>query len=150
MATSLGPATISPSESDWRRAKERFQEILDATAREVAAQAAAELRRGSRKFLISYRHFSPRVYTSVQDSGVLLTLRFLAPVRARRGLAEQLWEAILDALHDESGIDLAYQIGAHNAWAFDIHMRCATTVSALKVARSLMSAPWANQPRLII
>jgi small-conductance mechanosensitive channel len=95
-------------ESDWRRAKERFQEILDEIARDVAAQAANELRRGSRKFLISYRHFSPKVYTSVLDSGVLLTLRFLAPVRARRGMAETLWEAILDALHEESGIDLAY------------------------------------------
>lgn len=95
-------------ESDWRRAKERFQEILDATARDIALEAATALRRGSRKFLISYRHFSPRVYTSVQDSGVLLTLRFLAPVRGRRGLNETLWEAILDALHDDDGIDLAY------------------------------------------
>jgi 3-oxoacyl-[acyl-carrier-protein] synthase-3 len=42
----------------------------------------------------------------------------------------QLWTA---------GIDLAYEIGARNAWAFDIHMRCATTVSALKLARSLMA-----------
>jgi 3-oxoacyl-[acyl-carrier-protein] synthase-3 len=38
-----------------------------------------------------------------------------------------------------AGIDLAYEIGAHNAWAFDIHMRCATTVSALKTARALMA-----------
>jgi small-conductance mechanosensitive channel len=95
-------------ESDWRRAKDLLQEILDGHTRDVAAQAANTLRRGSRKFLISYRHFSPKVYTSVEDSGVLLTLRFLAPVRARRGLAEELWEAILEALHAEEGIDLAY------------------------------------------
>lgn len=38
-----------------------------------------------------------------------------------------------------AGIDLAYQIGATNAWGFDIHMRCATTVSALKMARGLMA-----------
>lgn len=95
-------------ESDWRRAKELLQETLDATAREIALEAANALRRGSRKFLISYRHFSPRVYTSVEDSGVLLTLRFLAPVRRRRGLNEELWEAILDAFHGEDGIDLAY------------------------------------------
>ncbi len=37
-----------------------------------------------------------------------------------------------------SGIDLAYQIGATNAWAMDIHMRCCTTVAALKMARDLM------------
>jgi 3-oxoacyl-[acyl-carrier-protein] synthase-3 len=37
-----------------------------------------------------------------------------------------------------AGIDLAYEIGATNAWGMDMHMRCATTIAALKLARSLM------------
>jgi 3-oxoacyl-[acyl-carrier-protein] synthase-3 len=37
-----------------------------------------------------------------------------------------------------AGIDLAHEIGAVNAWAMDMHMRCATTIAALKLARSLM------------
>lgn len=37
-----------------------------------------------------------------------------------------------------AGIDLADRIGASNAWGIDIHMRCATTIAALKLARSLM------------
>ncbi|MBN1967342.1 MAG: hypothetical protein JW910_22000, partial [Anaerolineae bacterium] len=39
-----------------------------------------------------------------------------------------------------AGIDLAYEIGATNAWAIDVHMRCATTVSALKMAKDMMIA----------
>ena len=39
-----------------------------------------------------------------------------------------------------SGIDLAYQLGATNAWALDIHARCVSTVSALKLASSLMAS----------
>jgi len=39
-----------------------------------------------------------------------------------------------------SGIDLAYQIGATNAWGIDIHMRCCTTVTALKMAKDMMRA----------
>ncbi len=39
-----------------------------------------------------------------------------------------------------SGIDLAYQIGATRAWGIDIHMRCATTVTALKMAKDMMIA----------
>ena len=39
-----------------------------------------------------------------------------------------------------SGIDLAYQIGATNAWAVDVHARCVTTVSAMKMARDMMIA----------
>ncbi len=37
-----------------------------------------------------------------------------------------------------AGIDLAHQIGASNAWGMDVHMRCATTIAALKLARALM------------
>ncbi len=37
-----------------------------------------------------------------------------------------------------AGIDLAQRIGATRAWAMDVHMRCATTVGALKLARDLM------------
>lgn len=39
-----------------------------------------------------------------------------------------------------SGIDLAYQIGATRAWGMDIHMRCATTIAALKLAKDMMIA----------
>ncbi|RLC87292.1 MAG: 3-oxoacyl-ACP synthase [Chloroflexi bacterium] len=37
-----------------------------------------------------------------------------------------------------AGIDLAYEIGATNAWGIDLHMRCCTTISALKIARDMM------------
>src|SRR5210317_860522 len=38
-----------------------------------------------------------------------------------------------------TAIDLAYRVGAKKAWGLDIHTRCATTVAALKLARSLMA-----------
>jgi 3-oxoacyl-[acyl-carrier-protein] synthase-3 len=38
-----------------------------------------------------------------------------------------------------TAIDLAYRIGAKRAWGLDIHTRCATTIAALKMARSLMA-----------
>ena len=38
-----------------------------------------------------------------------------------------------------TAIDLAYEIGAKNAWGVDIHTRCATTIAALKIAKSLMA-----------
>jgi 3-oxoacyl-[acyl-carrier-protein] synthase III len=39
-----------------------------------------------------------------------------------------------------AGVNLAYEIGATNAWGIDLHMRCATTVGALKMARDMMVA----------
>jgi 3-oxoacyl-[acyl-carrier-protein] synthase-3 len=37
-----------------------------------------------------------------------------------------------------AAIHLAYEIGATRAWGIDLHMRCCTTVSALKLARDMM------------
>ena len=37
-----------------------------------------------------------------------------------------------------SGIYLAHEIGATNAWGIDIHTRCCTTVAALKMAKDMM------------
>ncbi|MCA9928480.1 MAG: 3-oxoacyl-ACP synthase [Anaerolineales bacterium] len=39
-----------------------------------------------------------------------------------------------------SGIHMAYEIGATNAWAIDVHNRCATTVSAMKMAKDMILA----------
>jgi 3-oxoacyl-[acyl-carrier-protein] synthase-3 len=39
-----------------------------------------------------------------------------------------------------AGIDLAYEIGATRAWGLDLHMRCCTTIGALKIAKDIMIA----------
>ncbi|MDZ5470252.1 3-oxoacyl-ACP synthase [Bacillus sp. 31A1R] len=39
-----------------------------------------------------------------------------------------------------AGIKLQEEIGAHNAWAFDVALRCGTTVMAIKIAKNMMLA----------
>ena len=39
-----------------------------------------------------------------------------------------------------AGIKLAYEVGARNAWAIDVQMRCSTTIAALKMAKDMMIA----------
>jgi hypothetical protein len=51
---------------------------------------------------------TPVVYTSVEDAGVLLTIRYLCRPRQRRGSAEALWERILEAFAESLSIDFAY------------------------------------------
>ena len=38
-----------------------------------------------------------------------------------------------------TAIDLAHEVGAKNAWGIDVHTRCATTIAAMKLAKSLMA-----------
>jgi 3-oxoacyl-[acyl-carrier-protein] synthase-3 len=39
-----------------------------------------------------------------------------------------------------AGVNLAYEIGATRAWGMDLHMRCASTVGAMKIAKDMMIA----------
>lgn len=95
-------------ESEWKKAKGILQEILDERMGSLVAEAEQAMRTASRKFLIHIGKLTPKVYTSVEDSGVLLTLRFICRARQRRGVTEDLWEDILDAFAGEPGIDFAY------------------------------------------
>ena len=47
-------------------------------------EAEQEIIASARKFLIYYRSITPIVYTSVEDSGVMLTIRYLTEIRKRR------------------------------------------------------------------
>lgn len=95
-------------ESDWRRAKEILEGVVQDAVGETAEDAREAVHRASRSFLIFYRRLTPIVYTSVTESGVRLSLRYLAPPRARRGTAQAIWERVLEAFGQEDSINFAH------------------------------------------
>jgi len=95
-------------ESDWEKAKRLFERVLEEAVGDVSEAAAKGAAEASRRYLITYTRFTPTVYTSVLDSGVLLTLRFLAEPRRRRDTEEAVWERVLRVLAEHDDIDLAY------------------------------------------
>lgn len=95
-------------ESDWRKAKALMTEIAERRSLHLTQEAEERLRKAARRFMIFYSRLTPTVYTSVEDSGVMLTLRYLCPPRERRGSAQEIWEDILDAFAAHDGIDFAY------------------------------------------
>ncbi len=95
-------------ESNWKKAKEILEGIVKKYAEHVSEAAKQSIEKASRKYAILYKNTSPRVYTSVEDSGVMLTIRYLCKVRNRRGSAEKIWEDILEEFAKCDDIDLAY------------------------------------------
>jgi len=95
-------------ESDWRKAKGLLAEIAARHAAHLTDEAERQIREVSRRFMIFYSTLTPTVYTSVADSGVMLSIRYLCSPRRRRGTAEAIWEDILDAFAREDDIDFAY------------------------------------------
>jgi small-conductance mechanosensitive channel len=95
-------------ESDWETAKRELQTIADRHGGDRADVARQDLRRASSRFLLYELDFDPRVFTSVEDSGVLLTIRYLTEPRRRRATNEAIWEDILRAFAAHDDIDFAY------------------------------------------
>ncbi len=95
-------------ESNWTRAKKILREIAEKQAAHLSRAAEARIKEASKQYMIFYSTLTPTVYTSVKDSGVLLTIRYLIDPRKRRGSEEAIWEAILNAFAECNDIDFAY------------------------------------------
>ena len=96
-------------ESDWKKAKKILTKIAENHHNENMSQSAEKkLKRAAKKYMIFYSKLTPIVYTSVKESGVMLTIRHLCNPRERRTMTHDLWEEILTEFAKEKNINLAY------------------------------------------
>lgn len=95
-------------ESNWKKAKEILQEVVDENIQEFVDLAREEIKRAEKSYLIQYRYLTPIVYTSVKDSGINLSIRYLSDPRNRRSTSQAIWESVLDRFAENEDIDFAY------------------------------------------
>lgn len=95
-------------ESNWRDAKQVLLEIINKHTYQLSKEAEERVREAAQKYMIFYSKLTPTVYTSVRESGVLLTMRYLCKPHQRRGRQQAIWEDILDAFAERGDIDFAY------------------------------------------
>jgi small-conductance mechanosensitive channel len=95
-------------ESDWKRAREIIQAIADDGYQKIVPDLKAGFEKLERRFAFRLGSTAPIVYTEIADSGVLLTLRYLTPVRRRRSSVDQISGQILDSFAAEPQVEFAY------------------------------------------
>lgn len=95
-------------ESDWQRAKQLLTEIVEEQMSAHCEEAQRQIREAAAQHMIFFQKLTPIVYTAVREWGVQLTVRYLTPVRQRRGSSERLWEAVLAAFAEEPHVRFAY------------------------------------------
>jgi small-conductance mechanosensitive channel len=95
-------------ESNWEQAKTILGKIINQHAEHLTKNVEKEIKEATKKYLITYMHLTPVVYTSVKDSGVLLTIRYLCDVRKRRTSEHEIWEDILKEFAKNKEIEFAY------------------------------------------
>ena len=95
-------------ESDWEEAKRILFTQVNNHAEHLSGTAEKHLREAGRRYMISYSKLTPTVYTTVKESGILLTMRYLCEPRRRRGSEQVIWENVLREFARNPGISLAY------------------------------------------
>jgi len=95
-------------ESHWEEAKDILQKIISDHSENLSEDAERKIIEASKKYMIFYQYLTPIVYTSLQPSGVELTMRYICDPRKRRSTEHDIWEDVLKefALHKE--IEFAY------------------------------------------
>jgi len=95
-------------ESNWEKAKVILEEIINKHTKNIDLKAKKEILEASKNYMIYYKNLTPIVYTSVKESGVQLTIRYLCNPRRRRGSENEIWEEILMQINGNEDINLAY------------------------------------------
>ncbi len=95
-------------ESNWKKAKEVLQKIAEKLSaykeiedRKTSLQARSQL-------ALSLPSFKPSIYTSVEESGVLLTIRYPCSIHQRRHTSAAIWEEILERFAADPELNFAY------------------------------------------
>ena len=101
-------AVLVTFESNWKRAKDILNEIAFAHAGHLAEPAERKLKEYARDFLIVPVDLTPKVFTTVEASGILLTVRHVCQSRHRRESTQEIWEDILDRFAECDDVDFAY------------------------------------------
>ncbi len=95
-------------ESDWNMARDLLLKIVSEHAKELSSDAEKKIIEASKKYMIFYQYLTPIVYTSVRDSGIKLTMRYICDPRKRRVTEHLIWEDVLRAFATYKDIEFAY------------------------------------------
>ena len=95
-------------ESDWRGAKKMLEKILEEQKDEIDAHVKKRIDDAAHVLHIKFPKLTPVVWTTVVESGVRLTMRYLCKPRARRSSETHIWEQVLDAMAANPKVDFAY------------------------------------------
>lgn len=95
-------------ESDWKKGKKILEKISKKHTANISKVAAKNYKEVSKLYMVYQPDFNPQVYTKVEDSGILLTIRYLCNPRKRRITTQFIWEDILIEFDKDVKLDFAY------------------------------------------
>ncbi len=101
-------AVVLTFRSDWNEAREIMLKLAQEASPAVEQQAAQNIRRMSREYLVHFSILTPFVYVRIVPDGIKLTLRYLCDVRKRRGTEHAFTVQLLEKFCAHPRIEFAH------------------------------------------
>ena len=95
-------------ESDWQLAEKIITTIAEEDYNTKKDQFEHSLDKVRRDLMLEFRYLTPKVYVTIIDFGVQLTLRNLVYVRQRRAITDAIFREVLLQFAQEPTVELAY------------------------------------------
>lgn len=95
-------------ESDIDKARSIIGDQLDDIIGINYRRARQEIQKMGDRYAIQYNNLGARVYTSIEDNGVKMTMRYLTRVRGRREVNSRLSKKVLALINETDDVELAY------------------------------------------
>ena len=95
-------------ESDVEAAEQLVRDVLADHVPDLSTEIRKDLQRTAPEYRIQFQHFSPITYVTGAPHGVVITARFMIPVRQRRTYDQMIWKPLLKAIADHPDVHWAY------------------------------------------
>lgn len=95
-------------ESNWQKAKDILAQVTARHAEQLSEAAVQQVKRQSQRHLIFYDDLEPKLYTTVRENGIQITVRYLCGIMRRRQSSHLIWEEVLTQFLAAPDIQFAY------------------------------------------
>lgn len=97
-----------PFDADLRRIDTVFHASADRHTRELSEEAMASMQRMSRVYAVDVREFGPQVFITLQEDGILATVRFVVGSHGARAVKDAISRDLVAGMRD-GGVSPASQ-----------------------------------------
>ncbi|MCH7411374.1 mechanosensitive ion channel family protein [Belliella sp. DSM 111904] len=94
--------------SDYKRAKQLLNEMLDEIFKKEYKGIQAALRKAQQDHFISFAQYTPTIYAKIHERGIQLSLRYLCNPRKRRFYEHMITELIIEKFKAEPNVKIVY------------------------------------------
>lgn len=94
-------------DSDWERARELMQSIIEETTTEMTERAESEIESIRRKYVLSRGSTETRIFMELTDNWINLHSRFIVDATKRRAMHNEISERLLKAFEEEEEVTVA-------------------------------------------